>query len=205
MKRIILLIVIFLCISALFSSEGSWSSSENDPLSKDGKSASMDVSLKLKEIEQVIIGFSPEAVYSLDADVNGQSTANLTISDGVGTLVGSEERYIFWQIASPNALEISLSWPEKMKGTLPDNYLGWSITTALPVNQQVDTPITNGTVISEDDPSGTIVLDRTGNFNFGTVGSQKLIIKTDPISTAIVDDYKGTLTLTVKAKGEGGN
>lgn len=204
MKRL-LLIVILLCISVFLSAAGSWSSSDDEPLSETGNSASMDVSLKLKEKEQVTIGFSSEAVSSLSTDVIGQNTAVLTVADGVGTLSGNDERYIFWQIASPNALEISLEWPEKMNGSDPDNSLGWTITTELPSNQQNDMPVTNGTVIEAGDLSGAIVLDRSGNFNYGTVGSQKLIIKTDPLSTAVVDDYRGTLTLTVKAKGEGGN
>lgn len=206
MKRLFLVFVVLICSAALFSteSEGAWISTEDDAVDASGDTATMEVSFDLKgsdnpgevdKNEHVKIGFSTAAVTSLEANVNGESTAELKVESGVGVL--SSDRYIFWQISSSNPMTVSLSWDEKMEGGTASNKLGWSISTVLPSNGA-----TNGTAFTDGSFDGEIVLDRSKleNFKYGTVGSQQIVIETDPLTNAAIDNYSGTLCLTVTGK-----
>lgn len=205
MKKVFLILVVLLCSVMLFAteSEGSWTSTKEDGVDKNGDTATMKVTFDLDgngegvdKNEHVKIGFSEEPVTSLESYVEGQSTAELKIESGVGVL--SEDRYIFWQISSSNAMAVKLSWDEKMGGVVDaNNKLAWEISTELPDNQA-----TNGDKVESGNFEGEIVLDRTDmkNFKYGTVGSQKLIIETAPLTVAAIDNYSGTLRLTVTGK-----
>lgn len=213
-KGLSILLVLVLGMSMLMATtnQGSWSSSDTDGIDAEGNSATMTVSFDLSgsvddDNESVTIGFSASAVDSLEADVTPTSTATLENQDGVGKL--NEDRYIFWQISSPSKLEVSLSWPAQMTGKIETNKLGWTITSSVPVSATTSSTaanVTNGDVIEDSDNTAkgdnsntAVVLDRRSGFNYGTVGSQQLIIETASLDSATIDSYSATLTLTVKA------
>lgn len=211
-KAFLVSVIVFLGMSMLMASPGVWQSSSTDGVDPAGDSATMEVSFNLSGSgdgsdtnESVRIGFSENAVTSLDDVAEGQANAVLSNQDGAGKL--SEDRFIFWQISSAKPMEISLSWPAEMSGTSDptNNKLGWTITTSLPSNGAE-----NGKKIGDENNSAesgasnsAVVLNRSkegDGFKYGTVGSQQLTIVTDPLDTAEIDNYTATLTLSVKTK-----
>lgn len=206
MKKVAMIAVVLLLGITLLSAAGSWSSSEDSPLTEEPNSqtATMNVSLNLTaggdnpETETVTIGFSSNAVTPGGDSPSDKSTAILTDNGNMqGALSEDEPRYIYWKIASPSKLKIWLDYPEKMTDgdTSPTNTLDWTITTTPQSGSDSGTAIS--TESTKDGTIGYLVLDRSNPKTFGTVGSQQLHITTESYSNAVIDTYTATLTLKV--------
>ena len=211
MKKWIMVCAALLMVAAIFATEsqGSWASSAEDGVDKSGDSATMKVSFdlnseddegeKVDENASVKIGFTSAAVSSLTASVTPTPTATLKTENGKGVL--EEDRYIYWQIAASTGMTIDLSWDEKMEGSKDDNELVWTITTT--ASTSTGDGVANGDSITSEKSNyqGVTVLDRSDltKFKYGTVGSQELTIETVALSSAAIDNYSGTLKLTVKS------
>ena len=211
MKKLIMVCVALLMVAAVFATEsaGSWASSDTDGIDKSGDSATMKVSFDLDssddgeggtdENASVEIGFTSAVVSSLTESVTPTTTATLKTENGKGVL--KEDRYIYWQIAASTGMTIDLSWDEKMEGSKVGNELVWTITTT--ASTSTGDGVANGDSITSEKSNyqGVTVLDRSvlTKFKYGTVGSQKLTIETAALSSAAIDNYSGTLKLTVKS------
>ena len=209
MKKFLMICAALLMVASAFAAvnEGSWSGTA---VTTSGDSATMKVSFDLDssddgeggedENASIKIGFTSDAVTSIEATVTSESTATLSTEKGKGVL--AEDRYIYWQIASSSSgITIALSWDEQMTGDTETNKLGWTITTTPAENS--GSGVYNGDGITDEntDYEGVTVFDRSKieNLMYGTVGSQKLTIETEALSTAAIDNYSGTLTLAVSA------
>ena len=82
--------------------------------------------------------------------------------------------------------------------------LSWTVATVPEAGGGTENEINNGTAASGDTH---VILDRSsesienGDFLYKTVGSQKVNITVSDIYSQGIEDFKGTLTLTVAAEG----
>ena len=208
MRKFLCLMVVFLAAAGL--GFAAWT---GENLGGGGNEA-VDVTLNLKSGDENIpksykVGFAPSAVSNFD-EVSGDITtsAALTVDDDAET-ASLENVYVYWQIAGPDALEISLTWDENMAADgAPDKKLSWTVATVPEASGGTGNEINNGTPAGED---SHVILDRgsenieNGGFLYKTVGSQKVNITVSDIYSQGIEDFKGTLTLTVAAEsGIGG-
>ena len=208
MRKFLCLMVVFLAAAGMVFA--AWT---GDNLGSGGNEA-VDVTLNLKSGDENIpksykVGFATSAVSNFD-EVSGDITtsAALTVDDDAET-ASLENVYVYWQIAGPDALEISLTWDEHMAADgAPDKKLSWTVATVPETSGGTGNEINNGTPADED---SHVILDRgsenieNGDFLYKTVGSQKVDITVSDIYSQGIEDFKGTLTLTVAAEsGIGG-
>ncbi len=204
MRKFLCLMVVFLAAAGMVFA--AWT---GDNLGSGGNEA-VDVTLNLKSGDENIpksykVGFATSAVSNFD-EVSGDITtsAALTVDDDAET-ASLENVYVYWQIAGPDALEISLTWDDSMTADgAPGKELSWIVATAPEAGGGAENEINNGTAAGGDNH---VILDRgsenieNGDFLYKTVGSQKVNITVSDIYSQGIEDFKGTLTLTVAAEG----
>ena len=147
-------------------------------------------------------GFSKGPVDAVTDSVDDITSATMTINkDGDAEL--SADTYVYWQIQSNEALNIKLTWDEKMTGTNDSgNKLTWTVK-SVPVRTENATDDGTGSESAIDDK----ILDRSSEaiankkFKYATAGSQKLTITVEDAVNSITDDYSGTLTLSINSVG----
>ena len=204
MRKFLCLMVVFLAAAGMVFA--AWT---GDNLGSGGNEA-VDVTLNLKSGDESIpksykVGFAPSAVSNFD-EVSGDITtsAALTVDDDAET-ASLENVYVYWQIAGPDALEISLEWDDSMAADgASGKSLSWTVATVPETSGGTGNEINNGTAAGGD---SHVILDRgsenieNGDFLYKTVGSQKVNITVSDIYSQGIEDFKGTLTLTVAAEG----
>ena len=194
MKRILVLSVAFLLAAGmLFAAVDSLGGSQ-------GADFSLDLLTGTDLTSSYKAGFAHSAVDAVTDEVTDITSAPMTI-DGNGDAILKTDTYVYWQIQSNTALNITLTWDDEMEGTDPDNTLAWSVSSAPVRAQNADDGVASKDAIENK------ILDRTSaaiankTFKYGTAGSQKLTITVDDAVNAVTDDYTGTLTLTINSIG----
>lgn len=199
MKKALCVLAVFLMTGMVFAA---WTGG-SDGIGNGGSQA-VKATLNLKTggeniTKSIVVGFASAPVTTFD-DVTGDITTDqgLTINDDDET-ASLEDVYVYWQIKSPDALQISLKWDEKLTGT-GGKELAWTVSTTPGSGSD------NGTASTG---SGSLILDRStakieaDEFNYATVGSQKVNISVKDVYSNGIVDYSGTLTLTISGEQQG--
>lgn len=198
MKKALCVLAVFLMAGMVFAD---WSGTEIGQ----GGSQAVEATLNLKTggeniTKSIVVGFASAPVATFD-EVTGDITTDqgLTIDDEAGT-ASLEDVYVYWQIKSPDALQISLAWDNKLTNAEKTKELAWTVSTTPESGND------NGTASTK---SGSVILDRSttkieaDEFNYATVGSQKVNISVKDVYSNGIVDYSGTLTLTISGEQQG--
>ena len=209
MKRIMMIGLVMVVAVALYAA--STATGDVASIGVGGANATQDYTLTISsgDVDSFTIGFSKSAVTDVNAEVEGHD-GDVALAIAEGNDYGEnnpENLHIFWQIVSTTKCSIALS-ATSMKEAGGD-ILGATIETTPVEAGSANGDSVSGSVGESDSETakslGTVYsFEPTEGKVFSAAGSQQVYIKTNSIASHVPDSaYRGTLTLTITADGEG--